>query len=201
MTRPRIGVDADEVLFDFSGHCLRILNRIRGTNYTRADVTAWDFSNLLAGDAGAAKEFRARLDHERTASMLAVTPEAGPLLDMLERYGDVWVVTSPMHTNQTWVYDRMMALHALGVDRHRIHFASDKSSFDGIILVDDYAPNLMQWEDGAVYPAERRGILWERPWSGEWVGWRANASGLDRVGQLEEMVQYELARRGIEVLP
>jgi 5'(3')-deoxyribonucleotidase len=193
--RPRIGVDADEVLFDFSGHCLRIINRILGTRYGRADATEWDFGNLFKGDAGARKEFRARLDYERTASMLAVLPEAGPLLDALEKLGDVWVVTSPMHTNQTWVYDRMMALHALGVDRHRIHSASDKSSFDGIVLIDDYAKNLHQWEDGAVYPAERRGILWERPWSGQWAGWRAN--GANRVSDVVEMVQYELARRGI----
>lgn len=195
--RPRIGVDADEVLFDFSGHCLRIINRILGTSYGRADVTEWDFGNLFKGDVGARKEFRARLDHERTASMLAVLPEAGPLLDALERLGDVWVVTSQLHTNQTWVYDRTMALHALGVDRHRIHYASDKSSFDGIVLIDDKTANLAEWEDAAVYPAERRGILWERPWSTPWAGWRA--TGEHRVEQVVEMVSYELARRGIEV--
>lgn len=193
--RPRIGVDADEVLFDFSGHCLRIINRILGTNYQRSDVTEWDFGNLLGDDVAARKEFRYRLDNERTPSLLAVLPEAGPLLDALERLGDVWVVTSPLHSCQTWVHDRMAALKALGVDRHRMHFASDKSSFDGIVLIDDYAANLMQWEDGAQGGAERRGILWERPWSGAWAGWRATGDG--RVGQVIEMVEFELARRGL----
>lgn len=193
--RPRIGVDADEVLFDFSGHCLRIINRIRGTTFVKADIKDFYFKSVLGDDVAAEKEFRHRLDHERTASLLTVLPEACELLDALEKLGDVWVVTSPMHTNQTWVYDRMMALHALGVDRHRTCFASDKSCFDGIVLIDDYAANLMQWEDGAVYPAERRGILWEHPWSEPWAGWRA--TGENRVGQVVEMVQFELARRGL----
>lgn len=193
--RPRLGVDADGLLFDFHGHALRIINRIRGTKFTEADNTEWDFDNILGDDPAVRKEFRYRLEVERTASLLTVLPEAGELLDAMERLGDVWVVTSPYYECQTWCFDRMMALRALGVSKRRVQFASEKTAFDGIILLDDKASNLADWEDGAQGVAERRGILWERPWSGPWAGWRA--TGENRVGQVVEMVEFELARRGL----
>ncbi len=44
--KKRIGLDFDDVLFDFNGGLLTFHNEIYGTSYTAEDVTQWDFKEL-----------------------------------------------------------------------------------------------------------------------------------------------------------
>lgn len=169
----RIGVDCDGVLADFSGLALHHINTMLGTAYTHEDVRRFDFSDLVPHESPQRETFRNNLDWSR-ADMLKAYPHAKALLTELGKLGPVWVVTSPMHNNQRWVYDRLAWLQdELGVDRHRVAFMSDKSAFDGAVLIDDYAGNLHQFEDGG---NGRRGILWRQPYSEDggrvpWDGW------------------------------
>jgi hypothetical protein len=94
------------------------------------------------------------------------------LVSRLSALGELWIVTSPMPANDAWCGRRLCWLNRhYGIDRHRVVFAADKSAVDGVVLIDDYAKNLHQWEDGG---PGRRGILWEQPYSRDgypWTGW------------------------------
>ncbi len=173
----RIGVDCDGVLGRFNGLALDIIKDlwdgnglVRSKPFLDSDVTTADYRNLLPTQ-GMRDEFRARLDVS-FALDIHPYPHAKELLARLAGLGEVWVVTSPMVHNPTWVYDRLFWLkHVLGVDRHRVAFMSDKSAFDGAVLIDDLAKNLHEFEDGG---PDRRGILWRQPYSEDghaWHGW------------------------------
>jgi hypothetical protein len=159
------------------------------------DVTTADYRNLLhPADHDA---FRRRLDVSNAGS-IPVYAHAAPLLRALGNTGgEVWVVTSPMHGNERWCYDRLRWLHAvLGVDRHRVAIMSDKSAFDGAVLIDDLARNLHQFEDGG---NGRRGILWRQPYSEDgcpWNGWWVNTvEGAEQaVRAALDPRQYQLGR-------
>ena len=170
----RLGCDCDGVLGDFNSLGLHHLNTLLGTAYTAEDLTRFDFSDLIPHESVQRAEFRRRLDASDALLDIPAYPHASALLDGLGRLGEVWVVTSPMHNNQTWCAQRLRWLQErLGVDRHRVAFMSDKSAFDGAVLIDDYAGNLHQFEDGG---NDRRGILWRQPYSEDggrvpWNGW------------------------------
>lgn len=169
--RPRLLVDCDGVLACFNEWCVELINHMFGTDHLASDITTWDFRNLnLTVEQNTA--FRTCL-RGRVAPLLEVYPHAARLLNELERLGDVIIVTSMMPGNPTWAHDRVEWLQRnLGVDRHRVVFAADKSAVDGVVLIDDYAKNLHQWEDGEVrnpmvasYGSTRRAILWRQPYS------------------------------------
>jgi 5'(3')-deoxyribonucleotidase len=161
-------------LSDFTGYCVSLINELFGTQHRPEDVTTWDFKNLGLTEA---QQAMLRMCLRGTDPyMLAPLPGAHDLVQRLSALGELWIVTSPMPDNVAWCGYRLEWLRdRFGIDRHRVVFAADKSAVDGVVLIDDYAKNLHQWEDGASPGGPgRRGILWEQPYSRDgypWTGW------------------------------
>lgn len=176
----RIGLDVDGVLADFNSYCVALINRLFGTQHLPSATVEWDYDHLIPrAPCNTTVQrfptddpvglFRSYLNQRGVCAALTPFPHARQLVSDLGQLGDVWLVTSPLHTNPTWAHERLQwAQDHLGIDRHRVMLCSDKSAFDGAVLVDDRAQNLQEWEDGG---ADRRGVLWKRPYSGPWAGW------------------------------
>lgn len=167
----RILLDADGVLADFNGWCTNLINDLRGTNFVPEDCTTWDFSNLLGTDRRwkTKEAFWSLVSSKGVVSELKPFPYAWFLVEQLGRLGDVWVVTSMMPSSPTWAHERVEWLGKhLGIDRHRVVFASDKSAVEGLVLIDDKVANLTEWQAGGK-PLTRFPMLWERTYSG--YGW------------------------------
>lgn len=204
--RVRIGVDVDGVLADMTSWVLDEVNHLRWLRacinhepkpapHTVADVVEWDYDNLLEHPEDR-DTLRYILQGRGVCVSFEPYPHARELLERLGAFGEVWLVTSPMPGSDSWAGERIRwAQERLGVDRHRVAVMADKSAFDGRVLIDDRAQNLLEWEDGGV---GRRGILWKQPYSGPWAGWwTQSVSGAEDavIAALRERFGY-LPRRG-----
>lgn len=191
----RILCDADGVVANFTSAAVRAINRLYGTNHPKGtEPTEWYFGDLIPPGSQEGLLWDA-LSAPGIAAGLEPFPHAAELVAELSRLGDVWFVTSPFQTSPTWCYERVRWLQEhLGIDRHRVVFASDKSAVDGVVLIDDRAANLMQWSRGsAQHPLDdderpNGAILWRQPYSGEWCG-PAAQTVVDAVTLVEERLE------------
>lgn len=173
----RLLCDVDGVVSNFIGAAVRAINLLYGTNHqTGKEPTEWDFGDLIPPGSQRGLLWDA-LSAPGIAAGLEVLPHAVELVSELSQLGDLWFVTSPFQTSPTWCYERARWLQEhLGIDRHRVVFASDKSAVDGVVLIDDRAANLVQWSRGsAQHPLDdderpHGAILWRQPYSGKWCG-------------------------------
>lgn len=153
-------LDCDGVLADFTGGVLKVVNKRSGTNWKPADVKTFKISenigisNSLIYEIAGAAGF---------CMSLKPYPGAKEGVAELKRKHDVYVVTSPITSSPTWVYERTKWLKKhFSIDDDHVINASCKERINGDMLVDDKAENLERWKKQ--WPAAKA-FLWGRPWN------------------------------------
>ncbi len=191
----RILLDCDGVLADFVGYVLDTILEQTGREYTHADVTEWDFGNLLE----TAEERRAlwmALKAPGVAQELRPIPGAAAAVEALRLAGhDIHVVTSPMPDCPTWTYERELWLRDyMGIERKRVIHASNKNLVAGDVLVDDNWDNVRGWvtaqPDVGDAPRRPYGVLVDAPYNRRPLHGR-----VVRVAGITDFATSSLARR------
>lgn len=169
---PRVLLDVDGVLADFIGGILPMLNEMLGTDYQREHITQFDFcaSLGLRPDVGAA--VKRRIGAARgLAATLEVLPGAIEGVGRLSAIAEIYVVTSPWNSNETWVFEReQWLLKNFGIGHNRVVHASAKHLIVGDMLVDDKTSTLVSWQK---HHPNGTPVLWATPhnrldgWNGD----------------------------------
>lgn len=145
MSRRRILIDADDVLADFMGAALKLINDTLGADYQRHQIDKWDIFDALG-----IPEQQFILDdaviNNRFCANIEPIPGAREMVDRLQHaFGNVYVVTSPydapnwMNERQKWLEEHM------GVPLDFQLHARAKHTVAGCVLIDDKPQNLEAW--------------------------------------------------------
>ena len=157
-----IGVDVDGVLGDFVNPVLNTVNEIYGTYYKEADIIKFNMEEII----GKEEMQNAMKVLEEKSFVLSMSIYEGAIDNINVIRKMFWVnrivfVTSPYYSYKSWVYERFEWLkNNFNASKDDVIFTSDKTLFNGDILIDDYHKNLQKWID-----LKRTGIKLERPWN------------------------------------
>lgn len=160
MKKLKISLDCDGVLSSFIFGALKIVEEITGRRYEPSDVTAFDFTKALGLSASEATAVKKAIGSRRGfAASLPPYPEARQGVRRLRELGEVFCVTSPWDSNSWWRAEResWLALH-FGIDR--VHHASDKSTYEADVFVDDKSSHVRDWL--TAWPG-RTAVFWRTP--------------------------------------
>lgn len=161
-----IGVDVDGVLADFVGCVLGIYNSTLWNGKCGSliydDVSCYDVETLIGQSAW--DSILNIIDNEQLVRRFKVYDGAFDGVTQLKGLGRVVFVTAPYWSNKNWIPDRMIWLEKLfDAKKTDVVFTSDKSTFNGDLLIDDAPKHLERWVNGTGKPA----IRLDRPWNKE----------------------------------
>jgi 5'(3')-deoxyribonucleotidase len=156
--RKRILLDVDDVLGDFTTPFLQILSHHTKRAWTIDDFSSWDLFTAIPA------EFRETVlgELEKPGWCRSIKPTEGSVeaVRELQSFCDVYVVTSPYHT-ETWVYERTLWLREhFQIDFPHTVFTAAKYVVVGDVLVDDKPLNIEKWLE---HHPHGTGMLWDYP--------------------------------------
>ncbi len=161
MSRPTVLCDADGVLLNFTQAYLDVIEELTGEKHTPAEVTGWHFHECpffieLVKKWPALKQEVEEYITQEPGFCWDIAPLAGAQegFARLEGVADVYIVTSPWHSSETWVPERTQALYTLfDVPASRVVHTAAKHLVAGDMLIDDKIGNLTNWRHG-------KAVLW-----------------------------------------
>ncbi len=157
----RVGVDVDGVLADFLTPGLALLSKWTGREITPDHLQDWNFDNLIP--EGRVGEFWKEMGRPGMCSAFAPYFGAVSGLKALQEVCDVYIVTSALHTGETWTYERdNWLMRHFHIPRSRIIHTQAKYTFYGMALVDDKPLNIELW--AASHPGQLP-VLWAQPYN------------------------------------
>lgn len=140
-------LDVDGVLADFIGGIIPIIKAVTGRDVTHDEIDQFDFSAALQlSPEHAGKVKRAIGSSGRMASFLSVFDGAKEGVRRLRDIADLYIVTSPWNSNETWCHDRERWLHRhFDIPHSRVIHTSAKHLIRGDVFVDDKTSALEAW--------------------------------------------------------
>lgn len=161
-TRPRVLLDVDGVLADFTSGLLRIVHEVTGRSYAPDHVTEYDFARALSLTPDE-REVVNRVISTRAGfcSGLDVFDGAYDGVRRLRSVADVYVATSPWNSAPTWTHERERWLWAhFEIPHARVLHGSAKHLIAGDFLVDDKTSACRDWQ--AAHP-NGVAVQWQTP--------------------------------------
>lgn len=157
--KPRVLMDVDEVIADFTGYYLKLAEKVMHTPYRREQVIKWDIGKCLDLPAWATREITYELRRPDTALKLDTLPGSVEAVKQLAEISEIYFVTSPYWGSLTWASDREAWLvHHFGDLGERVIHTKFKAPISGDFLLDDKPENILDWglaQDGVP-------ILWNQ---------------------------------------
>lgn len=160
--KPIVLLDVDGVLADFVGAMLRVVQEVTWREHTPDDVTGYDFAKSLGLTDREAEEVLYRISCRRKfcARMLPLDG-AREGVARLRSVADIYVVTSPWNSNETWMSEREAWLkHYFDIHHSRVIHCSAKHLVRGDFLVDDKTETCRDWQ--AAHP-NGVAVQWQTP--------------------------------------
>jgi 5'(3')-deoxyribonucleotidase len=170
-TKPRVLLDVDGVLADFAGAWIDLINAERHPDLTpirREDLNEWEIFDALEKSGTFNEKELARLKktcHDETArkgfcASLKVIQDAEDNVRKLMLFAEVFIVTSPWHTDY-WVNERSAWVQRhFGIPRSNVMHGSAKHICAGDFLIDDKTSTVVKWAQEAY---NGRGIVFATP--------------------------------------
>lgn len=156
--KTRFLVDVDDVLADLKTPLLVFLEETFGLKIRLEDLAVWDL--LAEIDPKHRAQLEAEMATPGFCRHLALLPGAKEAIQEIQKYAEVYVVTSPFHS-PTWAYDRVLWLQQyLQISMPTIVLTPAKYLVHGDFLLDDNPHNIEAWQ--AAHP-EGQGLLWSIP--------------------------------------
>ncbi len=163
--RPRVLVDVDGVVADFTGATLPHINRILGTSHGPDAVTGYRFSQVFDMNADQVTALHLAWGVPGFCQRIAPFTGAAAGVQQLAQISDVYAVTMPLSALETWTAerDRWLWTH-LEIPQNRVIHAhgTAKAIVSGDVLIEDNGDNLAAW---LLANPDGIGILWSRPYN------------------------------------
>lgn len=161
-TKPRILLDVDGIIADFAGAAAKLMSSVSGRVITPADIIHWEVTNVLE-EQHMRDYCKEEIKKPGFCTSLEVYEGALESVAEIQSLSEVFYVTAPMHTNPTWMPERVAWLEkVLGADPKHIIFAYKKHVVVGEMLVDDSPDNIRDWLE---HNPSGVGLLWTRPYN------------------------------------
>lgn len=158
--KPRVLLDVDGVCGDFITPALRVIEDLCGASIAHDDVSVWDFADQYLESEADRAEYWRRVTAPGFCAAIEPYPTVREGVALLQSYADVYVVTSPMATSQTWMHERQeWCREHLGLHYKHVIHTHAKYAVSGLMLVDDKPEHVERWQ--AANP-RGVGVLWAR---------------------------------------
>ncbi len=158
-SRPRFLTDADEVLVDFQTPTLDVMERVTGVRREPHDFNTWDIFTVLTPEQ--LEAVFAEIQSPGYCSRLQPLPGAVEGLREIQKFADVYVVTSPFFGASTWSHERTTWLgDHFGISKEDIVHTRAKHLVVGDALLDDKPDNVLSW---AEHHPDGDAMLWHIP--------------------------------------
>lgn len=145
MRRQTVLLDCDQVLSDFIGGWLTLINGKLGTKHKPEHVTDWDILESLKLKKRS-EELYALMQKPGFCLDLPVLPGAKEAVAALQDVADVYIVTAPMSSVRDWTHQREAWLRKhFGIKSSQVFHTSAKHLIRGDIFVDDKFDNCVAW--------------------------------------------------------
>lgn len=142
--RQRIAVDQDNVIADLLTEWLYRYNNDYNDNLTKEQVTMWNWHSLTKPECG--EKIYDYLDDPDLFLNLPVIEHSQEVLETLNHYYDIYIVTSPFNFNNIVPKAKWLEKHFPFIPRERYVFTRDKSIIKASALIDDKPKNLETFE-------------------------------------------------------
>lgn len=162
--KPRVLLDIDGVLGDFTASALKIGNKLVGTEFAVDDVVFWDFCDLPGWEPYEDAIWE-EIKKPGFARNMVVYPGASEAVRHLKTIADVRIVTSSMGISEPFCFERLAWLDEnFGIPWKKVVYAYEKSPYAGDFFVDDKVANVQGWleENGTKATAA---VLWTQPYN------------------------------------
>ncbi len=169
----RVLLDCDGVLADFVEGFLGLVEDYTGRKYKHEDITEFHIEKALGlseEDARAIFDMVGR----GFAAYLRPLPGAVEAVKRLREIAEVYIVTSPWNSCNTWMSERERWLRVhLDIPHSHVLHGSAKHLVCGDFLVDDKTENCITWQG---HHPRSKAVLWKAPWNAndEWGGHHMN---------------------------
>lgn len=169
---PRLILDADGVFVDFVKGFLTAVKAATGKDFTQSQITSFDISKSLGLTDEEAQATYAQITKGWCLNLDPI-PGAIEWIQRLNLISDIYIVTSPLSSLDTWASERTKWIKEhLGFSKNRVMSGSAKQICRADFFVDDSAENCEAWN------AENSGtaVMWKSPWNEKhpWLGHRFN---------------------------
>jgi 5'(3')-deoxyribonucleotidase len=142
--KKRFLCDVDEVLVDFQGEVLDVLERVCGRRLRPQDFNGWDMFVHFQGDEEA--KVREIIQQPGFCRNLKPLPGAVEGLRRLRELVDIFAVTAPFKSS-TWAFERVISLEEhFGIDKKHVVQTNSKFLIKGDYLLDDCPKYLGEWK-------------------------------------------------------
>ena len=151
--KKRIAVDMDEVLADFSGTSLKLMNEHVGTNFTKRDLEGKKIMDLFPNDLEYFFEKIQERDYFRTFPVIEGSQE---VLHRLSEHYEIMIATAAMEVPNSFdaKYDWLRE-HFPFLNPSLFVFCGDKKVIHADYLIDDNITQLTSFTG--------RGVMFEAP--------------------------------------
>lgn len=161
-SKPRVLLDVDGIIADFAGAAASLMSTVSGRPITAADIVHWEVTNVLE-EQHLRDYCKEEIKRPGFCSSIAAYEGALEAVAEIHSIAEVFYVTAPMHTNPTWMPERVAWLErVLGADPKHVVFAYKKHVVVGDVLVDDSPDNVGDWVQ---HHPRGLGLLWTRPYN------------------------------------
>ncbi len=143
--KPRVLLDVDGVVCDFTTSFLDRINHHGGTSHKLTDMIAWDMYHSFAVPEHIRSLVDADLNTPGHILSLPLLPGAVRAVEQLQEISELYFVTAPW-SSDTWASERRKWIkNHFGVGADRIVFTKAKKVVAGDVLIDDKTENLISW--------------------------------------------------------
>ena len=145
LKRPRVLLDVDGVLADFLNEFLEFGNSLTGVRYKKEDIKKWDIFSYF--DEENCKKCIKYLSDPGFAAGLEPYEGSKAALEKIKELAELFIVTVPVYSSVTWVYERTMWLKKhFNINSDQIVYTASKELVTGDIFVDDRPEHVSAWK-------------------------------------------------------
>lgn len=179
---PVIGVDLDDVLWDFVGAWIERYNEIVGTNLTKEDIKSWDVTRYIQeGTEGILNYIPEQYDFWETVEPIRNSYQY--LWELMKDGYNIYIITASHYSN---LREKMTHFYSLFpfIKEDQVVIIHRKQMMDLDVLIDDKPGNL---ED-----ANYLKVLFDRPHNGEYDESKIHAKRVKSWPEIYEYIKQEL---------
>ena len=155
-------LDCDDVLAQFTQGVIDVLNAKGGYDFDINDVTDWDMAHSLGISNNAVFGIAGEEDFCTNLNMM---PGAQEAVRELEKLGEIYIVTSPIWSSRTWMFERTRWLYEhFGIQANHVIHTSAKHLVYGDFFIDDRLSHVEKWWKFSGWDHNRHGYVLDVPW-------------------------------------
>ena len=180
--KPLVLLDVDGILADFIGSVLDIIKKETGIEFYENNIKTFEmFEDLKTSKYNIKNICYKHFKKPKYALKLKLLDGSVQAVERIKELADIHVVTTPMHMNPTWTFEREQWLKKhFNIDYKDITFTSKKYLLKGDVLIDDNEFNVRSWSKEN---PNSKAFLWSKSYN-------EHINDLEKVSNWKPIIEY-----------